>query len=607
MARQARVLLLVLLIASQAACGGSGSRGSAAAAESAARSYVEAYDGRDGHAICDAFDPELRRRMDKTASRVRSDCARLISAYIGYGEESDTPLFQHVTVESLKANLHGNEADVGVRESLTYKTADAGRRRRSFSDVIHLLWRDGRWQVVKPGAIYYLSQSAYQVPPTVLDPPITQAEAGRPAPQRGTAPACSGAVLARWSDPPGDAPAAIDLTGMDAFAAPKAICIRIASRVTPPPGTVYSVALEQPAGLDRTRTLQTTVRVGHSGVLSVTSNADVPGGRAGWDGDQLVLAMPLRSSQLDPHAPLHLSARLDSLQGLETLITHPLIGGDVIRGDTFEQAAAPSGLPTPDEATPQAPTLQACVDAWNAHDPGRAPIGYDPFGGAAGPLPPAAPGSFIARTAWVSAQSGLGCSVDLRLGDVHAVFRQTDGAWYGFSFLNPQLWQPPANACQAADGRLTLANSCPAIHVSRGRRRPLLEEYERLATDRVEQATSATDGPVWWLGPRPQTVALATPDDDLAWAAHAVAAVTYTWQEPPKDVAQLPPRYQVVVLTYRRGAAPATLPCQAPCAYTAIDRLDRGDATILLVARTGESPPARQLPGILKALRPLPS
>src|SRR5207248_383492 len=149
-----------------------------------------------------------------TASTLRMvNCARVVKGYIGYGEESDTPLFRHVSIRALTAHVHGDRADVRVRELLSYESSDPRRAHVTIDDSIHLIWRDGRWQVAKPGAIYYASQSAYQWPPTVLDPPVLQAEAAAPAPRREQPPACHGPQLAAWSDPTGDAPSPVDLTG----------------------------------------------------------------------------------------------------------------------------------------------------------------------------------------------------------------------------------------------------------------------------------------------------------------------------------------------------------------------------------------------------------
>ena len=591
------ILLLILMLAGCGG-GGSGASGTAAAAEAAARSYVDAYNARDGHAICDAFVSQLRHRMDDTAGGLHLSCPRLVAGYIGYGEESDTPVFRHVSIGSLSATVHGNDAAVRVREKLTFDSSDPTRRHVAISDAIYLVWQEGRWHVAKPGAIYYGSQSAYQVPPTVLDPPVTQSEAGAPAPRRAPAPPCNGPTLARWSDPAGDAPAAVDLTSVTAVSAPGAICIRLASTAVPPPGTVYAFSLEQPAGLDATHVLQANVRVGRAGALLIGPDDLMRGARAGWDGAVLSVSIPEHPSRLDPRAPLHLSARLDSLQSQEPLIRHPLTGSDVIQGDTHQLADAPPGTGEAEALTPTpAPTLQECVDTWNAHDAGRAPIGYDPFHDVVVPGGSARPASsgFIGRSAWVATVPQLGCSVDFQLGDVHAVFQRTrPGRWYGLSFLNSDLWQPPANACQAPDGRLSLGTSCSPIHVPAGQRRPLLQEYGQMATRRARQAVAKAGGPVWWAGPRPVTSALAAADADIAWATGAGAAIVYAWREGAQDPTSVPANRDLVVLSYKRGGAPERLPCGSPCMYTVLNRLDRGDATILVIARTEGAPPARE-------------
>ena len=76
---------------------------------------------------------------------------------------------------------------------------------RSYPEALQL------W-AANPGAIYYASRSAYQVPPSALDRPVLDSEAGAPAPRRGIAPSCGGTTLAHWSDPNDDAPMQVDLT-----------------------------------------------------------------------------------------------------------------------------------------------------------------------------------------------------------------------------------------------------------------------------------------------------------------------------------------------------------------------------------------------------------
>jgi hypothetical protein len=191
-------IVLLFLIVVLGGCGGGGAgSGTPAGAEAAARSYVDAYNARNGRVICDVFVTELRRRLEKTAGRLHLTCPRFIAGYIGYGEESDTPLFRHVSISSLRVDVHGPRAVVHLREALTFTSSDPTRDHVTIADAIQLEWRDGRWQVVKPGEIYYASQSAYQVPPAVTDPPVSQAEAGAPAPRRAAAPPCHGRTLAR--------------------------------------------------------------------------------------------------------------------------------------------------------------------------------------------------------------------------------------------------------------------------------------------------------------------------------------------------------------------------------------------------------------------------
>jgi len=72
----------MLLLAS--CSGGTAATGSAYEAETAARSYIESYDARDGSAICDAFAAELKRSVEEAAGTLHTDCPKLVAAYIGY-------------------------------------------------------------------------------------------------------------------------------------------------------------------------------------------------------------------------------------------------------------------------------------------------------------------------------------------------------------------------------------------------------------------------------------------------------------------------------------------------------------------------------------------
>ena len=405
----------------------------------------------------------------------------------------------------------------------------------------------------------------------------------------------------------------VDLTGVAARSLPGATCVQFSSRSVPPPGTIYTVSLEQPIDLDAFRPLDASVRVGHAGELSIAADDTMVGGQAGWNGDVLTLVIPQRIWPVDPTAPVHLSARLDSVQQAEPLIAHPLVGGDFIHGDTHMGAEPPPGVASAHgpSADAQPPTLEACVDAWNASDPGRAPIGYDPLGDTVDSEAPSHPAQqgFIARSASVGSLAGT-CRADFRLGSVHAVFQQLpDGNWYGFSFLNPDLWQSAPNACQAVDGTLALAQQCAPIQVPPAQRRPLLKEYEHFARRRALHAVSGGNGPAWWAGPRLHASALALPNPDIAWAARALAAVVYSWQTLPDDPAQPAAQFQLVVLTYHRAAAPASLPCGSPChgAYTILKRIDRGSATVLLISRVGDAPSTRDVRAIVSRLAQLRS
>ena len=204
--RPSALLTPVALLACLVAVGSAS--GTAGDPTATAKAYVNAYNKHDGTTMCKLFSPELRGWFNKLAFRPGMSCAKIATARIGYGEESDTPTFQRLTILSANAQVSGDTAQVTVRARYRFKHFPKPIT-TAVTDQIYLANRDGRWGIVKPGGVWFYTQSAYNIPENTLDPPIGDAEARQAAPQPAASFEC--AASAGSPDPAGDAPASLDV------------------------------------------------------------------------------------------------------------------------------------------------------------------------------------------------------------------------------------------------------------------------------------------------------------------------------------------------------------------------------------------------------------
>jgi hypothetical protein len=310
---------------------GSGSPDPAATA----RSYVGAYDARDGRAICALFVPELRQWLTRAYGH-RAGCARLLRAFIGYGEESDTPTFEHLRIGRVAAAASGSTAVVRVVERYRFhnpSTIGPRTERLGFTDTIYLVRRGGRWLVAKPGGVWFLTQSAYQIPPTVRDPPVVDPEAHAAAPRPRARFRCAGRPVLDVHDPQ-DAPPRLDVRRVRMLLEPSGdVCFLVALRAPPLPATVLSLHVELPVRYDPhggSDVYDLGVRIGHLGVVRSGSLTRVRAPTsAGWIGSELALLWR-RPAPVRPvvWARVRLTAELQSLQPDEPLVRRPLAGRD---------------------------------------------------------------------------------------------------------------------------------------------------------------------------------------------------------------------------------------------------------------------------------------
>jgi hypothetical protein len=335
-------IVIVTTAASLLGCGGS-DHGGAGEASEAARAYVEAYDRRDGKAICDSFTDELRehlvRRFEEAFEQQRKfTCADLVKQFIGYQEESDTAKFEHVEVVSALADVDGSAARVHVHERYRFSNVSASRATPSLRDVIHLVERDGRWRVAKLGGIYYYSLSAYQIPASVLDPPVTGDEAARGAPLPSARGSCTGQVVYSIADPAGEAPPPLDLRRVTARVdAEGNVCLGVTLAANPRPATMVTYRIEQPvAGSATFHVAEFSVRIGHGGALHVAGLSRRHAEAGAVDGE-LMIFWRARQDGIDGREPFRLEAWTSSLQEEEPLVRDPLDGRD----DAASEANAP--------------------------------------------------------------------------------------------------------------------------------------------------------------------------------------------------------------------------------------------------------------------------
>lgn len=330
---------LICLGGIDAASGGTGEANTPAEAARVARTYVQAYNRRDGKTMCSQFSTELRDWFIRLPGlRGSPSCPKSAAARIGYGEESDTPIFQRLTILGAAPTVSGEEAQVTIRARYLFKKFRKPLT-RVVTDKIYLANRDGAWRIVKPGGVWFFTQSAYNIPDSTLDPPILDAEAHQPAPQVTASFECAEPERNVVTDNAGDAPASLDVRRASAtFNADGSVCARIAFQSAPRPGTSVNLQFEQRKASDaRIWVTEASVRLGSGGDLHLTyrrhENQDVSRFlRAGWaDGELCVLWLAQNGPVSGPFT-LRYGGTTKTFQFWEPLIKSPMPG----RGEPWE-------------------------------------------------------------------------------------------------------------------------------------------------------------------------------------------------------------------------------------------------------------------------------
>lgn len=316
---KASVALLILCTA--AACVAMTGRAAAGDPSAVARSYYGAYNTKDGRTMCRLFTSDLSRWFTRLPGlRQHLPCSKVATAFIGYGEESDTPLFRRVKILAASQRIDDDSAQVTVKARFDYKHFPKPVH-VVFSDRLHLVKRGASWQVAKPGAVWFLTASAYQIPETVLDPPLTDEEAHVPAPQRPLAVECTGTTAAALADPAGDAPASLDVRQVGATIEPdNRICLRIKFGAPPLPGTVLKLRTEEhTSSSKRFRVAEGSVRVGHDGRLL----SSLKSFNGGWHNGDLYVRFASGGSG---SYTLQLGGTTKTMQFWEPFVQSPLLG-----------------------------------------------------------------------------------------------------------------------------------------------------------------------------------------------------------------------------------------------------------------------------------------
>jgi hypothetical protein len=330
--------LFMRLAGIEAACGGTNEPGTPAAAAKVARTYVQAYNRRDGKTMCSHFSSELRDWfVHLPGLRGNPSCAKIAAGRIGYGEESDTPTFQRLTILSATPTVTGEQAQVTIRARYRFKDYPKPFS-RVVTDQIYLANREGNWRVVKPGGVWFFTQSAYNIPENTLDPPIADAEAHQAAPQPAASFECEAAQGSQLSDPAGDAPASLDvLSARVGFNKDGSACFRIAFKSPPRPGTTLELRLElHHTATKRVSMISPSIRIGSGGRFHITHKTQHF--MAGWDHDELRVLWFAQKGYLSSPYTLQWGGVTRTFQFWEPLINRPMLGAGEPwegRGDAF--------------------------------------------------------------------------------------------------------------------------------------------------------------------------------------------------------------------------------------------------------------------------------
>jgi hypothetical protein len=163
--RSLRVWSLAVLVIALAAngCGGSSATASESSPDETARAYVAAVNARDGETVCDLM-------VDAAAYEFRipgwGECPKFVSAYIGYQEDSGSPVFRGAQILDVREGERTGE----LRSLRLRIELDREGGQEILDDILWLVEEDGGWRLARPSGLLYAAFGA-NVPDDVLEAP----------------------------------------------------------------------------------------------------------------------------------------------------------------------------------------------------------------------------------------------------------------------------------------------------------------------------------------------------------------------------------------------------------------------------------------------------
>jgi hypothetical protein len=135
--------------------------------------YVRAIDRHDGKTICSLFSEDLHERVQRQIDRFKrpgfSDCAKVISAFIGYVEDSGQPEWKHVALDGIThVEADGRSARVYLTVTHRIKEYDfvAKPPRNVTAPVISAdvlsLKNEGGWKIANVGGVLALAGPRFE-------------------------------------------------------------------------------------------------------------------------------------------------------------------------------------------------------------------------------------------------------------------------------------------------------------------------------------------------------------------------------------------------------------------------------------------------------------
>jgi len=341
---------------------------------------VAAYNARDGQRACRLLDPAIALAAVRSADEGAADCARFLTREIGSHRPGDEEYGEWRAARIVRARpveVDGRRAVVRLRlrHRLVGGVEGIGEEpwRYTEADALHLVARDGRWLLSKPGRILYtaLGVATISQPAAVLDAPGDAGSLRRAAPLPRRRFACKGRSL-RVPDPTGDVLSAgeedlgsrpdeqrVAAPALDARAVTVrqarsgTVCVTIDFARAVRPDTLVKFYWRNTGIRRYQQTGRRTVRVDGRGrahdldyVEGRDRDRDRGDSRSGAAGRSLSMQIPFRDGLGPlPRRRFVFAVTVESLQREELWLAHPLEGQDSLPADAAGDAGGTIGFP----------------------------------------------------------------------------------------------------------------------------------------------------------------------------------------------------------------------------------------------------------------------